>query len=197
MKNHLVPFLLIALILVGCSTADYDLQQSVFIEDPVYPGLPEYSEWGYNTFGVYIDRKPFTSNDRDLPAKIIVNDDTLNLQLTGTMDNERITMKFSFTGYPIVDYDGLTELNDQSFDLTDDKCMVSIITDNNTETLDVFEGTFVVRCVQNLVVDGELTKSILSGRFNFKTFINKEPTAIANGRFDLRIGYDNFYNFSR
>ena len=197
MKKLLAPFLLIALILAGCSETDYDLQQSVFIEDPVYPGLPEYSEWGYNTFGVYIDRKPFTSNNRDLPAKIIVNDDTLNLQLTGTMDNERITMKFSFTGYPIVDYDGLTELNDQSFDLTDDKCMVSIITDNIAETLDVFEGTFVVKCVQNLVVDGELTKSILSGRFNLKTFINKEPTAIANGRFDLGIGYDNFYNYSR
>ena len=197
MKKYIVPALLSVLVLVGCSKMDYDLQQSVFIEDPVYPGLPEYSEWGYNTFGVYIDRKPFISNHRDLPAKIIVNVDTLNLQLTGTMEGERITMKFSFIGYPIPDYGGLTALNDQTFDLTSDQCIVSMTRNEHTERLNVFEGTFVVKSVQNLVIDGELAKSILSGRFNFKTFINKEPTALANGRFDLGIGYDGFYYFRR
>ena len=197
MKKYIVSALLGVLILVGCKDMDYDLQQSVFIEDPVYPGLPEYSEWGYNTFGVYIDRKPFTSNNRDLPAKIIVNEDTLNLQLTGTMDNEKIMMKFSFVGYPIADYDGLTELNDKTFDLTSNRCIVSMTRNNIPETLDVFEGTFSVKSVQNLVLDGELAKSILSGRFNFKTFINKEPTVIANGRFDLGIGYNIFFNFRR
>ena len=197
MKKHIIVSLLSILMFASCKDMDYDLQQSVFIEDPVYPGLPEYSEWGYNTFGAYIDRKPFTSNNRDLPAKIIVNDDTLNLQLAGTMGGESMNMKFSFIGYPVPDYDGLTELNGQTFDLTSEQCIVSLTRNGIVETLDVFEGTFAVQSVQNLVVDGELIKSILSGRFSFKTFINREPTAIANGRFDLGIGYDSFYNFRR
>jgi len=44
-------------------------------------------------------------------------------------------------------------------------------------------------------VDKVLTESILSGTFNFKTFINAEPVSISNGRFDVGIGSENFYKF--
>ena len=77
-----IPLIILFTLLLACEKAeDYSLSQTIFIEDSYYPGLPIYSEWGYNTFGAYIDRKPFISTDYDLPVKIIVNTDTLHMIL--------------------------------------------------------------------------------------------------------------------
>jgi len=58
MKKYIIfPIfvLIISSLLVSCSRdSDFYLQQSIFIEDPLNPGLPIYSEWGYNTFGVFV-----------------------------------------------------------------------------------------------------------------------------------------------
>ena len=54
----LLTFILV--IATGCSyDFDYRISNSVFIEDDEKPGLPIYSEKGYNSFGVYwgLDRK--------------------------------------------------------------------------------------------------------------------------------------------
>ena len=91
-KYSILPLFIFILFAAGCSQ-DYGLQNSIFIEDVNNPGLPEYSEWGYNTFGVYLDRKPFVSNSIDLPSKIIVTKDTFNLVMKGQTDYENIDRK--------------------------------------------------------------------------------------------------------
>jgi hypothetical protein len=60
----------------------------------------------------------------------------------------------------------------------------------------IIEGLLKFTRVQRLFVDELETKCIISGLFDFKTFINGEPIAVSHGRFDLGIGYDNFFNLS-
>lgn len=177
------------------SSDSYLLKKSIFIEDVENPGLPVYSEWGYNTFGAYIDRQAFVSGEADFPVKIIVNSDTMHLLLKGIMNNKFASLKFSFIGYPIADYPELHVLNDSVLSLKGNKCIVTLTRENVTETLKIIEGSFHIKRIQNLYVDKVFTKTILSGLFNFKTFFAKEPVAISNGRFDLGIGYENFYNY--
>ena len=74
--------------MASCSMDDVELSRSVFIPDRTSPGLPEYSEWGYNTFGAYIDRVPFVSGEEE-PAKIYVNSDTLHFFLKGIYRNSK------------------------------------------------------------------------------------------------------------
>jgi len=194
MKKYIILPLVIFTLLISSCSEDYQLQKSVFVEDVNNPELPIYSEWGYNTFGVYIDRQPFISNSSDLPAKIIVNKDTFNLVLKGTMNNRDVTMKFSIIGYSPADYTDLISLNDSTFNLTSNKCIVTMTTDT-IKKLNIFEGKLFFKRAQSLYVDKEYMESILSGTFSFKTFINGEPIAVSNGRFDFGIGYENFYNY--
>ena len=80
LTNYLVVIMIaVSAMVASCSSADFELSKTVFVEDVDYPGLPIYSEWGYNTFGAYIDRSVFTSNSYELPTKIIVNSDTFKL----------------------------------------------------------------------------------------------------------------------
>ena len=79
MKSLKLVYVAILFLIITASCEkleDFSLSGTIFIEDPYYPGLPIYSEWGYNTFGAYIDRKPFISTSDDLPIKVIVNRDT-------------------------------------------------------------------------------------------------------------------------
>jgi hypothetical protein len=190
------PLILFPLLFSSCAKMeDFSLSSTVFIEDPYYPGLPIYSEWGYNTFGAYIDRKPFVSTNDDLPTKIIVNHDTLNLTLRGRMGGQDVDLKFSIKGYsPATNYD-LTELNEVTINLKEGGHFVSLKTGNETKVLKLIEGELKFNRVQRLLVDEEPMRVILSGYFNFKTFLNDEPVAISYGRFDLGIGYENFYNY--
>ena len=195
MKKYIfLPVLVVMLLAGGCSQ-DFNLEKSVFIEDINNPGLPEYSEWGYNTFGAYIDRKTFVSDLTDLPSKIIVNKDTFNFLLKGRSNSADISLKFSVIGYSPADYTDLISLNDSTFNLTGKNCIITLTEPLTTKILTVYEGTLVFKRVQKLYVDKVLTESILSGTFNFKTFINAEPVSISNGRFDVGIGSENFYKF--
>lgn len=184
-------------VLVSCDyNADsYILQKSVFIEDVESPGLPIYSEWGYNTFGAYIDRQPFTSGSTDIPAKIIVNTDTMHIMLKGVMSNQYASITFSFTGFPIADFPDLHVLNDSILNMKGDGCIVTLTRGTKQEVLRIIEGKMHIKRVQKLYVDKQFAKSIISGTFNFKTFFDKEPVAISGGRFDLGIGYESFYNY--
>ncbi len=196
MKKYRFIILSVLILIVSSCQSDYSLEKSVFIEDVTSPGLPIYSEWGYNTFGAYIDREKFISESSQLPAKIIVNADTLNLTLKGVMGyGYQVSMKFSIKGFSPADYPDLIMLNDTTINLKDSKCIVSLNIGGVSNVLKIIEGTIQFKRVQNLYVDKELSKAILSGYFNFKTFMQGEPIAISNGRFDLGIGYDNFYNY--
>lgn len=197
MKKYIIIIVSTLTLFVSSCSSDYSLEKSVFIEDVTNPGLPIYSEWGYNTFGAYIDREKFISESSQLPAKIIVNADTLNLTLKGVMGNSGspVTMKFSIKGFAPADYPDLIMLNDTTIDLKNSKCTVTLNTSGYSSVLKIITGTLQFKRVQNLYVDKELSKAILSGYFSFKTFMHNEPVAISNGRFDLGIGYDNFYNY--
>ncbi len=192
----LILILFVPALFFSCSKMeDFSLSSTVFIEDPYYPGLPIYSEWGYNTFGAYIDRKPFISTNEDLPVKIIVNPDTLNLILRGRMHGEPVDLKFSLKGYsPATNYD-LTDLDSTTINLKEGGHFVTLKIGNHTQVLNLIEGELKFNRVQRLFVDEEAMRTIVSGYFNFKTFLNNEPVAISYGRFDLGIGYENFYNY--
>jgi len=193
-KYSLFSFFIAIILLSGCSE-DFQLQKSVFIEDVNYPGLPEYSEWGYNTFGAYIDRKVFASTESDLPGKIIVNKDTFHLILKGRSDYNTLILKFSVVGYSPADYPDLITLNDSTINLTGKACIVTLTDGYSPKKLTVTEGKLYFKRVQKLYVDRELTESIVSGTFNFKALNAGEPIAVSNGRFDLGVGYDNFFKY--
>lgn len=198
MKKTRLIFLSIAILIaiISCEKMeDFNLSETVFVEDPYYPGLPIYSEWGYNTFGAYIDRKPFVSTTDDLPAKIIVNSDTLNLTLRGRMGSQNVDLKISIKGLSLATYANLTELDNTTFNLKESGRLVTLKIGNETTVLNLIEGELVVKRAQRLFVDEQPTRAIISGYLNLKTFLNNEPIAISHGRFDLGIGYENFYNY--
>jgi hypothetical protein len=194
--KYFLPVIIIVLQLSSCEKMeDFDLSQTVFIEDPYYPGLPIYSEWGYNTFGAYIDRKPFISTEYDLPVKIIVNTDTLHMIFRGIMGNENVDLKLSIKGFSPKDQYELTELNNTTIDLMESGRMAVLKRGNEETKLNLIEGDIHFSKVQLLYVDEELTRTILSGYFQMKTFLKGEPISISHGRFDFGIGYENFYNY--
>lgn len=185
-----------AVFFVSCAQNDaIELSRSVFINDPSNPGLPVYSEWGYNTFGAYIDRQVFVSESNELPTKIIVNNDTLKIQFRGRINNLPATLRIWLIGYNPLDYKQLTILDNRVVNLKSENCIINFTENNVTKTLPIIEGEMHFVKVQNLYIDKELTRTILSGRFQFKTFSSNEPIAITNGRFDFGIGYENFYNY--
>ncbi len=198
-KNYLtlVFVAVIALFLAACSKDDmsYDLEQSIFIEDEDVPGLPIYSEWGYNTFGALIDRIPFVSDRIAIPSKVIVKSDTLHFWLKGHYGGDNTTLIISFPNFSMSSHENLLEFNDKNFDLTDTtKCILTLKRNDKEETLRVLDGNFHFKKVQKLLVDKKFVKVILSGEFKFKTFLHEEPVAVDYGRFDLGIGYGNFFN---
>jgi hypothetical protein len=195
LKLLYVAFLLL-IINTSCERLeDFSLSGTIFIEDPYYPGLPIYSEWGYNTFGAYIDRKPFISTSDDLPIKVIVNTDTIHMIFRGRMGSDNVDLKFSIKGFSPQTYYDITELDNTTFNLKDIGRAVTLKIGNETTELNLIEGELIIKRVQRLYVDEELSRTIMSGYFNLKTFLNNEPISISQGRYDLGIGYENFYNY--
>jgi len=187
----------LSLLFFSCSKMDdIYLTDSVFIEDTNHQGLPIYSEWGYNTFGAYIDKKVFVSVSDEMPAKIFVYNDTMHLMLKGIMNNVSTSLTFSIKGpSPTSEYD-LLDLDNTIFDLKEAGRAVKLAIGNDTLDLHIIEGDLHINKVQRLYIDEVSTRAIMSGYFKLKTFLNGEPTAITYGRFDLGIGYENFYNFT-
>lgn len=183
----------IGAMLTSCADSDFEISNSVFIQDYNYPGLPVYSEWGYNTFGMYIDRGTFISSNEFFPAKIIVNPDTFNITFNGKYNGTPAFLRIAIIGYTPIVYAELVELNDSTVDLKGDNCMVTLTHEGRTSLLKIIDGRLIFKRTQSLYVDKELMKTILSGKIEFKTFMNNQPVAITNGRFDLGIGYENFY----
>lgn len=197
MKAKIFALIIICVGLHACSKSDdYVLTSSIFIEDPDYPGLPQYSEWGYNTFGAYIDRQAFVSTNQQIPGKVVVRNDTLLLILKGSYSGQPAEMTFILGGHNPRSFSELIELNGITIDLKHSPCEVKFVTDNTQYNFAIIEGDITFKKAQRLYVDEEETKCILSGSFQFKTFMGNEPISVSRGRFDLGIGYDNFFNLS-
>lgn len=197
MKNIIfIALAALTVTLTSCMKDDeYSLSETIFIEDSYYPGLPIYSEWGYNTFGAYIDRAPFVSNTSDLPVKIYVNGDTMHFILKGKVNGSDAVLTFHLQGYsPATNFD-LVSLDKTFINLKDPGRSATLKIGNTTTELTIIEGELEFKRVQRLILDNDPTRVIMSGYFQLKTFLNGEPAAISNGRFDLGIGYGNFFNF--
>ncbi len=198
-RNYLsfIFFSIAIFLLGGCDqeNMEYNLEKSIFIRDAEIPILPIYSEWGYNTFGVLIDRAPFISNSYEFPSKVIIQSDTLNLLFKGDYNNNsNAILTFSLPNITPKEYSELLSLNDKTLDLSDTtQCIVTFKTDDKKEKLKILDGTFHIKKAQKLLVDKEFTEVILSGKFRFRAFLNNEPTAFNYGRFDLSFGYNNFF----
>ncbi|MCX7862908.1 MAG: hypothetical protein N2449_07925 [Bacteroidales bacterium] len=192
-----ITALFIAIILLNaCKKQDeYILSKSIFIEDPYNPGLPIYSEWGYNTFGAYYDRIPFRSSDDLVPAKVYVNNDTLHFILQGIHQYNFMSLKFSIKGFSPQNEFELTTLNNVHINLKDSGRAVVLKKGSSSYNLTILEGEIHFKKAQKLFVDNELYKTILCGTFRLKTFMDNEPISIYNGRFDVGIGYENFFNY--
>ena len=212
MKKYIfltVP-LVIAIFAACTKSAEFELEKSVYNADPYYPSLPAYSEWGYNTFGAYYDRELFTYNEKEVPAKVINTEGRTSFILKGGLDRINynddyysgynttymdMSIAFVLPGFLPETYVDLVQLNDTIYDLTNPDCHVFATIDTATFEMDIFSGQLEFTRAQQLLVDKKPTKVILSGYFDFKALVDKEPISISYGRFDVGVGEFNFFNY--
>ena len=201
MKSTIILFLSVLLLCASCSKEN-ELKDSVMIYDEEYPELPVYSEWGYNTFGAYYDRQVFISNYETVPAKVIVTNNEMSFLLDGQNgsyydynDYAEMSLTFKIPGFTPEKYSDLLVLNDTIFDLTNPAYELIVSIDTMTYTADILSGEFNFKRAQNLLVDTKQTEVILSGYFEFKALVGGKPVTVSNGRFDVGICTDNFYNY--
>ncbi|MFN8208131.1 MAG: hypothetical protein U0T82_12080 [Bacteroidales bacterium] len=202
MKPYSILLTLFLFMIPACES-DLELSESIFISDPDYPGLPKYTEWGYNTFGVYFDRKTFISNDAEVPVKILVENGSTLFIFRGeesspdyySYNSGKMSMSISIPDFAPAQVTDLLVLNDTTLDLTNPGYELTLTMGETVYTPDVLNGKIHFNRVQNLVVDDKQTEVILSGTFEFQVRINGEPIAFSDGRFDLGIAYSNFFVF--
>ncbi len=191
-------FILFIIITFSCKK-DKNLRDSIFIDDIESPGLPIYSEWGYNTFGAYYDRELFISNDQYVPLKVIVTNDTMTFNFVGQKGsnnsgyNSQMSMKFYFTNFLPSTYEDLLQFNDSTINLTSNKISINI--NGSYVNTNLLNGFIKFDKAQLLYVDTKKTEIILSGHFEFQILINNEPIAISDGRFDVGVNQSNFFNY--
>jgi hypothetical protein len=184
-------FLLVAL-LGGC-IEDNDLNRTIFVRDKNHPDLPQYSEWGYNTFGAYINGDVFISGDDNWnPSGVSFNDTSMILSFQGEKivnkaDTSDMSLIFSIPGDPQHDSQYLHGLDNMAIDLAEIPAQVLIGYGQATYPVVVNEGVLYIRRVQNLVVDNAHEETILSGTFSFEGIMAGQPVNVTLGRFDVGI----------
>ena len=198
MKNFTTSLILLIIIFTSCSS-DSELKKSIYIEDEQFPDLPQYSEWGYNTFGAYYDRQAFKSNDREVPIKVINQEGKTSFVFTGQKGSgysyDNFTLTLTIADFNPLTYVDLLQLNNTTLDLTDSKYEIVIKDVGNSDTTQIISGQFQITKAQNLLVDKKAEEVILSGKFDFQALIEGLPVTISNGRFDVGVGNDNFYKY--
>jgi hypothetical protein len=204
MKRRSVSgIIMMMMLMVSCN--EYDLSKSIFIPDKENPDLPAYSEWGYNTFGAYYDREPFVNQNSVVPAKVITTGGTTSFMLIGILgsysfhnynpDRPGVTFTIELPGFSAQTRADLLELNDVVINLGDPLCNVHFAINGHEKQVEILSGSLHFKRVQNLIVDKEPTMIILSGTFLLQALIDGVPSSIADGRFDVGIGEDNFFNY--
>jgi hypothetical protein len=187
-------FLLCMAIAGGC-VGDPDLQRSIFVRDIRYPDLPQYSEWGYNTFGAFINEDVFVSGaELWEPASVMQNDTAMILSFHGEKrsrgkDTTDMIMYFTITRSSPVYAEFLSSLNDSVLDLSAASNQVQIVSDNSLYPVTITSGELHFKRVQNLVVDMDPMETIFSGTFEFEGIMDGMPVSVTLGRFDVGVGY--------
>jgi hypothetical protein len=199
MKTSNVTGFLFLLAICGGCVDDADLHRSIFIRDKLHPDLPQYSEWGYNTFGAYINDEVFVSWDYYWdPAIISPSDTTVLLSLHGerrskNKDTTDMILYFIIPHYAPRDAHYLLELNDAVIDLKSSSSQVLIMSDTTLYPVTINKGELHFTRVQNLFVDNNPEETILSGTFEFQGIMNGNPVNVTLGRFDVGVNY--YYNY--
>jgi hypothetical protein len=197
MKKLLFFLPVVALLLLGCDK-EYELERAIFIDDPDKPGLPAYSEWGYNTFGAYYNRTPFVSDRSFSPSGMfIVNGARASLRLEGVRKSSPAPIRIEFVLFDVSPdtYSDLVQLHQRSYDLKNDEVLVIVKVDNAEYPAEILNGTLEIIRAQHLYVDGVSMQTILSGRFAFQSLVNGDPVSIEHGRFDIGFMDDNFFKY--
>lgn len=194
----------VILFLASCSE-EIELKRIIFIPDTLYKDLPAYTEWGYNSFGAYYDMEPLISNDYGVTSKMINTGGKTSFSLSGHLSNGYyydysqngiVSLIFDFYNFDPQSYTDLISLNNHTVDLTDPACRVRVVKDTRENELEILTGTMVFRRAQNLYVDTKLQEVILSGTFTFQALVDgEEPISVTLGRFDVGIGFDNFFRY--
>lgn len=192
-KLTLLTLLILCGIIVSCRD-ESDLRKSIFIADENKPGLPQYSEWGYNTFGAYYDRIPFTSESATTPGKVNVNNGITELHFQGQKDGRELRLIITVPGINPDAYDDLVELHKTTIDLASDDVYV-LIGEAYPTLAHVLEGQLIFSRAQLLLVDGTPFEVILSGRFEMKVELDGNPVSISDGRFDVGISKYTFFKY--
>ncbi|MBN2274317.1 MAG: hypothetical protein JXR41_06210 [Bacteroidales bacterium] len=204
MKNNIIHLAFITLLFSISCSEEADLATSIFIPDDEFPELPAYTEWGYNTFGAYYDRQLFIYNDYYVPAKVINTGEKTSFVLKGTKnnynyyygyDNNSMSVSFDLYGFLPDAYIELIALNDTTIDLLNPLCKVVVTYDTIAREEHILNGTLQFKRAQNLIVDKRPVEVILSGYFSFQALVDDEPISVTSGRFDVGIGYDNFFRY--
>jgi hypothetical protein len=181
--------IVIFMLLISCNIGDPDLNRSIFIRDKQYRDLPQYSEWGYNTFGAYIDEDVFVSGLIYEAASLYRTDTLIRFELPGEKHIQRsdtidMMMTFLFTWHHPADPDFLVALNDSVIDLSAPTCRVLITTHSQESALTVSTGNIHFKKIRKLFIDNESKETIVSGTFEFSGMIDGSPVHVTLGRFD-------------
>jgi hypothetical protein len=201
MKTKKVIGFFLLLALSGRCVIEDDLHRTIFIRDKQYRDLPEYSEWGYNTFGAFMNDDVFVSGENYwYPATISANDTAMTLSFLGEKrskekDTTEMTLSFVIPRNSPHDDRYLLDLNDEVFDLKNISVQVHIMPDTTIHPVTIQSGEIHFIRVQNLLVDNNPEETILSGTFEFQGILDGNPLSVTLGRFDVGVIY--YYTYSR
>ena len=197
-------YIIIAMALIAmtaCSKSDF--KEIQYISDPDFPGLPIYSEMGYNTFGAYINEKVFYSNWSERPFYLVADRESLTMTLYGWNDNNNLNMVFTLpidSSYHLEDYHSLLALDGKKFeiDTTPTSCNVKFEGYYSPEIESIYSGYIKFEKVQQVIVDKTDAEVVVSGKFQFRAFTpDGTRIDVTGGRFDLGVDNANFVNFRR
>lgn len=187
--------------MTACSKSDF--KETQYISDPDYPGLPIYSEMGYNSFGAYINDQTFTiSYDTYRPFYLVADRECLTMTLYGWRDGRNLNMVFTLpidsTYHHLEDYHSLLALDGKNFTIntTPMSCNVKFEGYYAPEIESIYSGYIKFEKVQQVIVDKTDAEVVVSGKFQFRAFTpDGTRIDVTGGRFDLGVDNANFVNF--
>lgn len=200
MNTNIFVFLIICCGVWACSE-ETELRKSIFFPDPDSPELPNYSEWGYNTFGGYFDRQPFLSNDTEVPLKVVQMDEKTSFVFTGQKgagyyaNSGLFSITITVSASQAESYSDLIKFHNTTLQLADSALTVTVTQGVQADTVDILQGEFQFIRAQLLLVDQKPTEVILSGTFAFQALIDGQPISVSDGRFDVGVQEYNFFKY--
>ena len=200
MKRYII-FAMAFLALTACSKSDF--KETQYIDDPDYPGLPIYSEMGYNTFGAYINELAFNVSQYGSirPFYLVADRESLTMTLYGWREGTNFNMVFTLpidSTYHLEDYHSLLALEGKTFaiDTTPTSCNVRFEGFYPPEIESIYSGHISFDKVRQVVVDKENTEVVVAGKFQFRAFTPEGVRIdVVGGRFDLGVDNTNFVIF--